>query len=110
MQTIDPTDHNVCCPQKRTRMSDTNDDHFRIGDFYLFPDSDDRDDYRAGSSSLFSDPGDASATEMHPYDDTHPPPFRLEGPRMCRKIRSRIPQHGLSDTKPTPDKVTASKR
>ena len=48
-------------PRKRTRLSDTDDNHFRIGAFGLFSDSDDNDEYRDGSRSLFSDPEDPTA-------------------------------------------------
>ena len=95
-------------PQKRTRMSDTDDNHFRIGTFDLFHDSYDNDDYRVVSTSVFSDSDDSPMAERPTFGDEHPPPFRLEEPRMYRKITSRTPrpispiQEGLPAVKLAP--------
>ena len=58
-------------PTKRTRMSDTDDNHLRIGAFDLFPDSNDNDEYRVVSASLFSDSENSSMSERPTFGDKH---------------------------------------
>ena len=49
-------------PLKRTRMSDVGENHFRIGAFDLFPDSDDNDEYRVWPNALFPNPDESSVS------------------------------------------------
>ena len=72
-----PQIETAAVPQKRTRMSDTDDDHFRIGTFDPPPDSDDRDDYREGVASLFPIRKIHQRPKYrHFMINAHPPPFR----------------------------------
>ena len=87
--------------QKRTRYSDTDEHHFRIGSYCLCDSSDcDSRSSRAGARSLFSDPEDTtqSPSECSVAETIRLPLVRSESHLGYRKIRPRSPlRHNQTD-------------